>query len=187
MKLRSIESIAARSIATTEGPARVPVTVRIQRNHLEAVVQYADAYNVPVQQILAAEVIGQVGVVHEDPFSALEYLDKAKVQGPEVAVELRFSKDTHKLLSRISKALRRPLSEMLEGMLHDGLDCLDGYLQDAVAKGTLFTPDMESWARRGIEFERGARRNFTTSGDSRIPDAWDCFNLQKTTRRASRP
>lgn len=186
MKSRSPELFVVCSPSTSEPAPRVPVTVKVLRSHLEAAAQYADAYNVPVQQILAAEALGQVASILDDPIATLEYLDKAKVKGDTVAVELRFSKDTHKLLSRVAKALRRPLPELIEGSLYWGLDCLDGYLKEATAKGTLFTPDMETWAKHAIELERCARRNFTPSGNSKIPSAWDLFNLQKSTRRASR-
>lgn len=159
----------------------VPVTTRIPRKYLRAFEFYSEYYHVDPFEVMQADAYGQAVTFTDDVFWALEFMEDCHSLEDLQEITLEFSPVVHRLLSRVAELLRRPLDELLHGLLCAAGHVLEDYTNDALEKGGMEGPEMSFWADKAIQFARDARRDKSPM-NTRGEDCWDAFRLQPVGR-----
>lgn len=141
-------------------------------------------YHLPLERILECEAYGQAETLTDDLFAMLEQFDDRGTPTAGHKVTLTFCADAHALLSRLAELLRRPLPELLAGLLADSGDCLQHAITDSTREPDgMDSEDIAGWADRAIQFERFARRNIAP-GTHFKGSGWTTYNLTPPAVRA---
>lgn len=165
-------------------PKALTVEVRIGAEHFWAFDHVCRHYQLPLEHLLQSEAYGQAETLTDDLFAMLQDFDDRHPLPGCHRVTLTFCPDAHALLSRIAGLLRRPLPELLSGLLSDSGDSLQFAITDAMKEPEgLDQEDFEGWVDRAIKFERCARRN-VAPGPHFKGSGWATYNLTPPAVRA---
>ena len=161
------------------------VTTRILTEYLRTAESYCESYDLPLAHLLQEQAYAQAETIMDCPFSTLERMDDHVKATETSEVVLQFCPEVYAILSRIAKILRRPLPELLHGLLDEAGWCLQAAVGDGLkTDDEIDRQDLESWADEAIAFERLAKRGKTPStrgGD----DGWDAFSIERPHVRAA--
>ncbi|MCP5534251.1 MAG: hypothetical protein H7A48_13865 [Akkermansiaceae bacterium] len=173
MKTTNTTAAAVRSIIETgDLGRRIEVKTMIPASHLQPFEEYARNHSLDIHQILQSEAFSQAEAMADDPFGSLEGMERDASGDESREIRLAFCEEGHAFLSRVSMLLRRPLPELIAGLIGLGSDIL----LDATARMSPDCADMDGWARRAEEFEALAALNAMPTRRGR-PDAWAVMNI----------
>lgn len=165
---------------------RISVTVPARKVDLQVFELYAENYDVPLNRLLQCEAFAQADSFLDDPLTSLEWMDELTESTETREVTLEFCPLAHALLSRVAELLRRPMPELLQGLLAEGGDMLKRNTEDALREPEgLFSEDMESWANEAIKFERLAARDKVPNNRGDTAGGWETFGLRQPEKRAA--
>jgi hypothetical protein len=162
------------------------ITLHIPRPHWRTFTFYANHYGLRVESLLECECYSRAGIFMDSPFQLLESLEALPPCDDCERVELAFADEVHALFVRLAHLLRRPLPELLSGLLCDGADTLARYIAEAL-KGEGMDADshLAAWMEETLRFEVDARRNIPPRRNDGL-SCWDGFEIQKPARSKAR-
>lgn len=173
MKTTNTTAAAVRSIIETEDRGRrIEVKTMIPASFVQPFDEYARNRSIDLHQILQSEAFSQAEAMADDPFGSLEGMERDASGDESREIRLAFCEECHAFLLRVSMLLRRPLPELIAGLIGLGSDTL----LDATARMSPDCADMDGWARRAEEFEALASLNAMPTRPGR-PDAWAVMNI----------
>jgi hypothetical protein len=182
-----VKTLTKSNQAAKSKPGRIAVKTRIQTAHLRCVELVCGEYDLPIAHLLQEQAYSQAETIVDCPFATVERMD-AHVEAKDTSeVVLEFCPEAHAILSRVAELLRRPLPELLHGLLDEAGWCLLSSVEEALnTPEGMHDRDIVEWADQAIAFERLAKRNKVPATRG-CEDGWGSFAIERPSRFAGRP
>lgn len=169
------------------------IETQIPSKHLRTFKFYANHYEIPVNRLMECEAYEQATTINDDPLCALEFIDRLHSEEDLCSITLEFSNQISELLHKISNLLRRPLPELLQGLITQGGLSLADHIEQAFKSGGIENDSyLGAWAVDSIKFASLAKSDSSPMriiGEGKFKteiDCWSVFNITPPKRYAEK-